>query len=811
MNVSLGEAHMAHRMFHILCLLAAVVLLPYASALTATPDGGFYGSNVTVTLHAAAGSTIKYTLDGSNPLENGTTANGSIAISARPSTPSALATNPDTMIFVNALPSSTLKATILRAVEIDANGTPGEELVRTYFIGHDDADFYPVVISIVAEQEYLDDYDIGMLVKGRTYANYIATHPGEENNPFADANWNNDSLRWPAHVELYDGGVRHINDMVEFYPSGRWSGALAQKSFKLKWDKDTGPKETAYPFFGNESLSRYTRIRLRQGSQDWPAGTQLRNCVTGEIIQGMNVEAEHCRTAEVFLNGEYWGSYSVIEDFDDKQLAQQYGIDDDDVVIIEQDGLLDEGSDNSKYFALKSWLATHNLSDPANWAYFESQVNVESMIDYYSVHMFFNNVDFGSDHRIWWNNGDPVPGTPADGRMYFEPKDRDQIIGLYSHSNHSDNTVQKFLDKPSSSWAHMFLVKAWENPGFRQRFANRSMELLDANFDSGRMNATIEQLADDRRPTLPRQIQRWGRPFSVGWWDSEVVEMKDWLAKRNTHYRGLIAGLNVTMPQMNGTNTTSYVLGVASIPSAGIVSVNGTDRGTSPLNLSLPAGSYLVSVRKGGYLTNSTTVLLDANKTVTIVLSAANGTNGTNSTDPYAIIAQLEARIAVLEADLNACLNQTSGNQTNTTPPQNNTLPTLVTLDAWQTYMHPTQCQATVCQWTVTYTDEPGSQYMKLFPATTSALGGGRVYSDKASLKLEDPAFGYRTLLMNVPQGSPKNVTMRVDKAAGNLTVSWSSGSNGAQANTVPVTVTGNSLSITAGNQDVVIHSISLQ
>ena len=47
----------------------------------------------------------------------------------------------------------------------------------------------------------------------------------------------------------------------------------------------------------------------------------------------MNVLAEHCRTIELFLNGEYWGSYSILEDFDDKQLAQMFGIDKDDVVI----------------------------------------------------------------------------------------------------------------------------------------------------------------------------------------------------------------------------------------------------------------------------------------------------------------------------------------------------------------------------------------------------------------------------------------------------------------------------------------------
>lgn len=642
---------MKHTSNILMALLMAIVILPFGLALNASPDGGFFLNETIVTFTANPGNSILYTLDGTNPLLNGTVANGSVLVSARSSTSSALASNPETMLAISALPASTLKGTVLRAVEVLPNGSVlGKEFTRTYFIGFENSSFTTPVISIVTEQKYLDDYNIGMMIKGATYYNDLAANGGNPTDPFRPANWNNDSNRWPASMELYDGGQRKLTDVIELRVSGATSVQYAQKSLKLVYKSSTGgPSKTTYPFWGNQSVAEYERVRLRQGSQDWSSGTQIRDCIVTEIANGMNVVAPECRQAVLFINGEYWGPYNMIEDIHNKQLAMMYNISKSDVVLLEQDGLVQEGNaaDGAAWQTFKAELQTKNLSNSADWAWYESKVNVESVIDHYNIQMFMHNNGYPEDLRIFRNKGVPKPGTPADGRYYFEPKDQDQTMGLYSQINYSDNTLQLFLSKPSDDYAYALFVKAWENPEFRVRFVNRTNELLETHFSSVYMNATVDAVAAERRPENPRGIDRWNRPFGTGDWENKVVGIKSWLANRNVAYRGFVAELNITVPVNNSTNTTN------------------TTNTTDPYAIIAQLQADIV-VLQNQLLTSQTNLVVCQNSLSVCLVQKA-----------------------VLQVNLSACMAQLNVtippvNQTNTTnttlPPVNNTNSTNTTL-----------------------------------------------------------------------------------------------------------------------------------
>lgn len=535
------------------------LIVPAVNALSVSQAGGFYTSALSVTLSGNQNNTLRYTLDVSDPL-TGTIVTGPVFITSRPSAPSALATNPETSLYPIYKPTSTLKATILRAVEIDPSGKVISNISQTYFIGLNENAFTNPIFSVVIDDKYLQDYNTGMIVKGATYYNDFNMKGGNPTNPFRPANWNNDSLRWPANYELYVNGATIANDKVMFYPSGQWSAALAKKSFKIKYDKAVGPAQTTIQLFGTESPSSMNKVWLKNGGQDFN-GLGLRDCIAAEIINtDLNVEETQCAQAALFINGEYYGAFNINQDIDAKLLANKYGIDKDDVVLLEKDGLVEEGkkTDNAPYFALKSWLmnSSTDLSNDADYQYFKSKVNTDSLIDYYATHMYFNNNDFPSDHRMWRNKNtaSQEPGTPYDGRWYFQPKDLDQTVGLYNHITSDENTITDFLSR--SGHGYIFFTKAMENPEFKQQFITRNLQLLDTTFSTSHVNAVVDRIASERRPEVSRDKNRWEKPYN---WENDLVAYKKWMGERNINYRGFINALgNLTTvpPQINTTNGT---------------------------------------------------------------------------------------------------------------------------------------------------------------------------------------------------------------------------------------------------------------
>lgn len=751
------------------------LMLPFATALTATPDGGFFPGQTTVEvqLSGAEGNLILYTLDGSNPM-NGTeyVVNETLNLTKRNSTPSSFATNPETSIYPFPMPSSTIKATILRATEIDAvTGERVGNITMTYFIDLSSSDFNQFVFSVVIEDEQLQGYENGMYVKGSTYYNDLNATGGNPLDPFRPANWNNDSMRWPAHVEMYREGVRFINDNVIGYPSGQWSAALQKKSIKLKYDKAVGPQTTTALFFGNESPTSMNKIWLKQGGQDFN-GLGMRDCIAAEVIANkINVEETQCTASILFINGEYYGVMNINQDIDAKYLANRYGINKDDVVLLEQDGLVEEGKpiDNVPYFELKAWVtnASTNFSDNATYNEFKQKVNVESLIDHMSVQMFFNNDDYPGDYRMWRNkkNTSQVPNTSYDGRWYFQPKDLDQSAGLYSQIGYDENIIEDFLSQPDDQYGYFLFIHTMQNDDFRQQFVDRNIVLLDTVFSSSNVNETVDMLAAERRSNIDEEFSRWQKPPS---WENDLVAYKAWIAKRGPYYKQhvLLYGTpTIVVNETNTTNTTDPYLLIAQ----------------------LQANITMLQAR---------IVALEAN--MTICVNTVNVCTAQN---------------VVLQNNLSACLAQINVtlppvNNTNTTNTTTNTTTnfTQFTIAPWQVYKHQERCYAQVCTWTIKYVDQQGSNYAKFSPATTNLLDGSRVFVEGPKLKVEPT---YSTLTNAIVQGSPTTLTLRVDKVAQSATISWSNiGANGVK--TVPFQTTGEILAISGGMLPMTIQDIVL-
>ena len=92
---------------------------------------------------------------------------------------------------------------------------------------------------------------------------------------------------------------------------GNVSRTTAKKSFRLYFRGEYGPRELAYPLFGEEPGQTYDRLVLRAGSNDSWLGYEgeavyVRDQLVRDLHGAMGQVAARGRWVAVYLNGAYW-------------------------------------------------------------------------------------------------------------------------------------------------------------------------------------------------------------------------------------------------------------------------------------------------------------------------------------------------------------------------------------------------------------------------------------------------------------------------------------------------------------------------
>ena len=70
------------------------------------------------------------------------------------------------------------------------------------------------------------------------------------------------------------------------------------------------------------------------------------------------------------------------------------------------------------------------------------------------------------------------------------------------------------------------------NPGFRQRFVERYVEILYTQYDTDRLLKLLDEFVAVYEPEMPRQIAKWGEPSSMKKWNDYVNDLRDFIKVR---------------------------------------------------------------------------------------------------------------------------------------------------------------------------------------------------------------------------------------------------------------------------------------
>ncbi|MBN1180939.1 MAG: CotH kinase family protein [Bacteroidales bacterium] len=497
-----------------------------------SPVAGFYSTSQSVTISTSDPSfQIRYTTDGTEPSASSTLYSGSITVSG---------------------------TQVIRAKTFGNNYSPSISVSQTYFIN--ETDFTFPVVSLSTTPANLWDNVIGIYVEGTNgVSGNCVNYP---------VNWNQDWER-PLSIEYFDKRNEFMfqqNVGTKIY--GGCTRALAQKSLAIIARNEYGKNSLDFPFFIDKPISSFKSIVLRNSGNDWDY-TMFRDAYMQALVKDqMDVDYQAYQPSVVFINAQYWGIHGMREKINEHYIKANYGIDVDNIALMEWNSIAVYGSDTS-YRNLITYLNSHSLADKNNYKYVTERIDINEYVNYMITQIFIGNTDWPGNNIKYWRPSSKI------GKFRWILYDLDFGFGLYNSGSTvpSHNTLTFALetngpDWPNPAWSTFLFRKLMENKEFKEYFAQQMDYHLNTTFSTPRMLELIDEMQAIIAPEMPAHIARWNAPADYSVWENNVNIMRTFANQRPAYMRQY---LSAYLGKSGISNITIYNPDTA----AGLVLING--------------------------------------------------------------------------------------------------------------------------------------------------------------------------------------------------------------------------------------------
>ncbi len=453
----------------------------------------------------------------------------------------------------NYFPSNPVKkGIVVKAKAIKTGAIASKTVTNSYFVNSQGTNPYTLpLISLSLQEDALFDYNNGIYVAGKLFDDWRAINSGSNADGGTPSNYwlRGDFTESTAHFEYFEQNstTAAVSQEIGVRLHGGWSRAHPLKSLRLYARARYGESHFNYAFFPDNELDKFRRLILRNSGNDY-WNTHFRDAAIQRIVSHLNFETQSYRPSVVFINGEYWGIHNIRERFDKHYLEGAYGVDPENIDLLEVNANADEG-DADHYNSMISFIQSNTLASNANYEYVITQMDVSSFIDYQIANIFAANTDWPGNNIKYWRlrTNQYMPNAPKghDGRWRWMLYDTDFGFGLSNAANH--NTLQFATDPngpswPNPSWSTLLLRKLLENESFKYNFINRFADLLNTTYLPTRMVDIINQMKQVLNPEIQEHINRWRSPGwgSISNWNNEVNAMIIFANQRPANQRSHI-------------------------------------------------------------------------------------------------------------------------------------------------------------------------------------------------------------------------------------------------------------------------------
>lgn len=316
------------------------------------------------------------------------------------------------------------KAVVLRAVAFDAAGNSSNITTATYFIDFDQKDGYEnaAVLSLVTDPDNLFSSETGIYVRGALYDDAMEagliynglpwTYLTEYTNYYLEGA----EAERPVYIQFFDASREEtLAQDCGIRIRGNESRHFPQKSFSLYARSRYGSSSFS-PVFFDTGIS-YPNLILN-------SGRQLKKIFFFSLVEDRDTAIQQYTPCQVFLNGEYWGMYYLMEKYSSEYLAGHYDVAPDNTLLVKDTRYVENGSpqDIARYKELRTFLAEQNLADPDVYQELLTKMDMQSFIDWMCTNIYIANTDTKplGGNVLTWQTLTPENDAEGDGRFRWE-------------------------------------------------------------------------------------------------------------------------------------------------------------------------------------------------------------------------------------------------------------------------------------------------------------------------------------------------------------------------------------------------------
>lgn len=522
---------------------------------------GFYTSNVWLELgntNLPPGTVIRYTRDGAVPTGTSPVYTTALDLGPRAGTPNDLSTIPTAGGWQPPL-GEVFKLHVIRTRAFRTNSIPSDVNTATYCIDpRGRGRFSLPVISLSTDRANFFSADTGLYVCG--------------NAPGCNYAQSGDLWERPCHIEFFEtNGLRVLDQKSGVRMHGNTSFGFPLKALRLHPLNQGGSGPFEYRIFPDLNIDKFYRLLLRPSGHDYNR-TLMRDGLMQGLMRETGLEMQAFRPAILFINGEYWGVHNLQEAFDEHYFATHYPttVDPDAVDYIEgyAPGAAPQNGDATHFNQLIAFMSTNSLAIASNYAWVQTQMEVDTWIDYKASETFYCRWDIGN-HRLW------RPHT-AQGRWRWIIFDQDVGFGGFWQQPLAAPWTFDMLAynlEPSGPWTQYqpgndhnappltFQLRAMlANPDFKRAFINRFADLMNSTLSVQRMTNYIQRMASEIAPEMAEHCRRWREPADWAAWTNHVAWLHQFALNRATFARRQLTnqfslrGLPTVTLRVNDTN-----------------------------------------------------------------------------------------------------------------------------------------------------------------------------------------------------------------------------------------------------------------
>ena len=435
---------------------------------------GFYDAPFDLTLEGYKTYQIYYTTDGSVPNEHSTPYTGPIHIEDATPQPNTLSMRTDILTREAVPPSEPVKkATIIRAVAIDPDGNRSNDVINTYFVGFQNYEAYQKipVLSIVTDPGNLFDEQNGIYVRGKTYQEWLSDeNRDQELSPQRiPTNYRMHGRAWeiPVSVQWFDAeNALRLSQGAGLRIHGNWSREQPKKSFNLYARKEYGASTFQYDILAGLPGKEKLVVRTNLG----------KDSMIHALLRETGLPVSSYTPCLTFINGEFWGLYEIREKQDAKDIADFYGLNGKDLLVIKNKEL-DAGETPAEtkskgvravYNDFLSEISRLNSTSSSIYKDIDALIDVDNYLTCFAALTYLNNSDYRNNFTMW-RTAEKGEGAYKDARWRWIFQDLDYCC--YYFEGLTD--IVAYLPED------VIFSALWKDGDFQTKFLTRVMDFAN--------------------------------------------------------------------------------------------------------------------------------------------------------------------------------------------------------------------------------------------------------------------------------------------------------------------------------------------